>query len=73
MIKLIMIIAVAVCASSVFAHPGLTAKDGCHYCRTSCDKWGVPWNVRHCHYKAEPFDFQKTKAKPQTKRIGTKQ
>lgn len=32
-----------------FAHPGNTAADGCHYCRTNCDKWGVPWNERHCH------------------------
>lgn len=22
------------------AHPGRTAADGCHYCRTNCDKWG---------------------------------
>tara|TARA_B100001287_G_scaffold222096_1_gene191268 strand:+ start:95 stop:313 length:219 start_codon:yes stop_codon:yes gene_type:complete len=34
---------------SVFAHPGNTASDGCHYCRTNCDKWGVAWNTRHCH------------------------
>jgi hypothetical protein len=33
----------------VFAHPGRTASDGCHYCRTNCDSWGVPWNTRHCH------------------------
>ncbi len=33
----------------VMAHPGNTAADGCHYCRTNCDKWGVPWNERHCH------------------------
>lgn len=32
-----------------FAHPGNTAADGCHYCRTNCDKWGVAWNERHCH------------------------
>lgn len=32
-----------------YAHPGNTAADGCHYCRTNCDKWGVPWNERHCH------------------------
>lgn len=32
-----------------YAHPGRTASDGCHYCRTNCDKWGVPWNERHCH------------------------
>ena len=31
------------------AHPGNTAADGCHYCRTNCDKWGVTWNERHCH------------------------
>ena len=35
--------------ASVFAHPGRTASDGCHYCRTNCDKWGVAWNERHCH------------------------
>ncbi len=35
--------------SPVFAHPGNTASDGCHYCRTNCDKWGVAWNERHCH------------------------
>src|SRR3990167_218588 len=34
---------------SVEAHPGRTAADGCHYCRTNCDYWGVPWNERHCH------------------------
>lgn len=34
---------------SSFAHPGRTAADGCHYCRTNCDYWGVPWNTRHCH------------------------
>lgn len=33
----------------VSAHPGRTASDGCHYCRTNCDYWGVPWNERHCH------------------------
>jgi len=33
----------------VEAHPGRTASDGCHYCRTNCDKWGVAWNERHCH------------------------
>jgi len=35
------------------AHPGRTAGDGCHYCRTNCDKWGVPWGKRHCHGRAE--------------------
>ena len=31
------------------AHPGRTAADGCHYCRTNCARWGVPANQRHCH------------------------
>ena len=35
--------------SDLYAHPGRTASDGCHYCRTNCDYWGVPWNERHCH------------------------
>jgi hypothetical protein len=38
-----------VAPSVVFAHPGNTAADGCHYCRTNCEKWGVPANERHCH------------------------
>ena len=36
-------------SSPVSAHPGKVAADGCHYCRTNCNKWGVPWNERHCH------------------------
>ncbi len=33
----------------VDAHPGRTDSNGCHYCRTNCDSWGVAWNVKHCH------------------------
>jgi hypothetical protein len=40
------------------AHPGRTASDGCHYCRTNCSSWGVPNNQRHCHYKAEPQNLE---------------
>ena len=35
--------------STTYSHPGRTAADGCHYCRTNCDKWGVEWDKRHCH------------------------
>jgi hypothetical protein len=35
--------------STVFAHPGRTAADGCHYCRTNCAKWGEVEGERHCH------------------------
>lgn len=36
-------------SSVVTAHPGRTASDGCHYCRTNCGSWGVPEGQRHCH------------------------
>jgi len=36
-------------SNTALAHPGRTASDGCHYCRTNCDSWGVAWNERHCH------------------------
>src|SRR3989344_3346882 len=36
-------------ATTTHAHPGRTAADGCHYCRTNCDSWGVAWDERHCH------------------------
>ena len=46
----------------VFAHPGRTASDGCHYCRTNCDKWGVPWGERHCHSReSEPAPISEIK------------
>jgi hypothetical protein len=35
--------------SIVHAHPGKTAADGCHYCRTNCAKWGEVEGARHCH------------------------
>lgn len=35
--------------SIVSAHPGRTASDGCHYCRTNCAKWGEVEGARHCH------------------------
>ena len=41
--------AVLLLPGTVFAHPGNTAGDGCHYCRTNCDRWGEKWNERHCH------------------------
>lgn len=31
------------------AHPGNTASDGCHYCRTNCEQYGVAYDERHCH------------------------
>lgn len=34
---------------NIFAHPGRTASDGCHYCRTNCASWGEVYGARHCH------------------------
>ena len=33
----------------IHAHPGRTAADGCHYCRTNCAEWGEVQDARHCH------------------------
>lgn len=61
---------------TVSSHPGNTAADGCHYCRTNCDKWGVPWNERHCHNsRSVPISKAKPVPKPEVKqevKINTK-
>jgi len=36
-------------AQTIQAHPGKRDKDGCHVCRTNCEKRGVRPGVRHCH------------------------
>ena len=41
-------------AGAAWAHPGRTAADGCHYCRTNCDKWGEVAGERHCHQERRP-------------------
>ena len=45
------ILGVALClvASVALAHPGGTASDGCHYCRSNCEKWDLKKDERHCH------------------------
>lgn len=43
------LLAVFLFSDIALAHPGNTAADGCHYCRTNCTKWGVPAGERHCH------------------------
>ena len=56
-----------------FAHPGGRDASGCHVCRTNCDKYGVPFNAKHCHIKATttpqapvfiPAPVQKNKSIP---------
>ena len=31
------------------AHPGRTDGNGCHTCRTNCEKWGLSNGEYHCH------------------------
>jgi len=47
--KKLIIVTLLLIPISVFGHPGRTASDGCHYCRTNCAKWGEVANARHCH------------------------
>lgn len=34
---------------NVYAHPGRTDSNGCHTCRTNCEKWGLSYGQYHCH------------------------
>ena len=43
------LLGLALTVSPAFAHPGNTATDGRHYCRTNCAKWGEVEGERHCH------------------------
>ena len=49
MIRTFIVLVVVLMANSAFSHPGRTAADGCHYCRTNCAKWGEVAGARHCH------------------------
>jgi len=57
------LISVFLISYDINAHPGRTASDGCHYCRTNCDSYGVAWNQRHCHNSYTP---PTTKSLPST-------
>lgn len=35
--------------SVVFAHPGRTDSNGCHTCKTNCEKYGLKYGEYHCH------------------------
>ena len=36
-------------AAAGLAHPGGRASDGCHFCRSNCEKWDLEKDERHCH------------------------
>ena len=45
----IILILITFIPTIVFAHPGKTDANGCHYCRTNCAKWGLYNGQYHCH------------------------
>lgn len=58
------------------SHPGRTAADGCHYCRSNCASWGVPYGKRHCHggsknYRSVPKTKELTSLPNDSKRLRT--
>ena len=48
----IILILITFIPTIVFAHPGKTDANGCHYCRTNCAKWGLYNGHYHCHNSA---------------------
>lgn len=52
-------------SSSVSAHPGNTASDGCHYCRTNCASWGEIEGARHCHGGSTSYTAPVVETAPQ--------
>lgn len=54
----------------VFAHPGRTDSNGCHYCRTNCGRWGLGNGEYHCHGAAS-YSNTTTSVTPTTTRITT--
>jgi hypothetical protein len=60
-------------SNTVYAHPGNTAADGCHYCRTNCAKWGEVSGARHCHggYTAPSAPVYTTPSCPQNSYYST--
>lgn len=55
----LVVLALFLANSQVLAHPGNTAADGCHYCRTNCAKWGEIEGERHCHGGTAPAPVAK--------------
>lgn len=58
-IFLLFLVLAFVVPSIVSAHPGRTASDGKHYCRTNCASWGETYGTRHSHggSSSSSFDF----------------
>ena len=57
-ITFVMIILLSSPTTLVKAHPGRTDSNGCHTCRTNCDKWGLSTGEYHCHNGGETTENQ---------------
>ena len=62
------ILAAALCfvAAAISAHPGGRASDGCHYCRSNCEKWDLEKDERHCHDDGSASSASDAPATPTT-------
>ena len=62
------ILAIAVCSVAAvgFAHPGGRGSDGCHYCRSNCEKWDLEKDERHCHDNGTASSVSNAPATPTT-------
>jgi len=49
---ILILVAVGSYIAEANAHPGRTASDSCHYCRTNCSFWGIEWDQKHCHRRS---------------------
>ncbi len=45
----LLITAIFCSTTTVYAHPGRTDSNGCHTCRTNCERWGLSYGQYHCH------------------------
>jgi len=43
------LLSIMVLSTQLLSHSGKTAIDGCHYCRSNCEKYGLKINERHAH------------------------
>lgn len=67
-VKIFIIFVLLILPISVFAHPGRTDANGCHVCRSNCERWGLSNGEYHCHNKPAPIIKQaKTEARIQAR------
>lgn len=46
---LVLLFLLAFSTVNVSAHPGNTDSNGCHYCYTNCEAYGLSYRQYHCH------------------------